>query len=429
LIAQSKLLILTVMSRRKKLPTFKSAYDEYVALEIRGEGGSGRVYRALTGGGTDVAIKVLHPHNVTSERRRRFKNETLFCIKNSHANILTVSDYGVVDIDGIDCPFYVMPFYGQTLRTIMNEGVNQQSALKYFAQILNGVEAAHLRNVWHRDLKPENILFDDSNNRLIVADFGVARFVKDDLLTAVETKPGTRLANFQYAAPEQRARNSTVDHRADIFALGLILNEFFTREVIFGTSYRTIGSVAPNLSYLDGLVEKMICQAPNDRLQSIDAIQLGLIARKNEFVQQQKLNALKNQVVPTSEIDDPLVIHPVRIVDVDFHNGNLIIKLSHQLTNEWIQVFRRIVGVTFETGRSPRNIPLRGDTAEIRLHSEREAQGVVDRFKTYLDKANKDYAEFAEKKKRSEEAAARSRIQEEIAHEERRSRVLGNIKF
>src|SRR5258708_38455097 len=83
------------MSKRKNNPTFKSAYDEYVALDLCGEGGSGKVYRAQNSAGTEVAVKVLNPNNITSERRRRFKNETLFCMKNSHKNVITVSDYEI----------------------------------------------------------------------------------------------------------------------------------------------------------------------------------------------------------------------------------------------------------------------------------------------------------------------------------------------
>lgn len=429
LIDPSKPPIFNGMPKRKTLPVFKSAYDEYVAEELLGVGGSGRVYRARNGAGSSVAVKVLNPQNVTNERRRRFKNETLFCMKNSHKNIVTVSDYGVAHLDATDCPFYVMTFYDGTLRTLIKQGITSLSALKYFAQLLDGVEAAHLKNVCHRDLKPENILWDRDNDMLIIADFGIARFVKDDLLTAVETKPGTRLANFQYAAPEQRLRNSTVDHRADIFALGLILNELFTGEVIFGTSYRTIGSRAHDYSYLDPLVEMMIRQSPEDRIQSIDAVKITLIGKKNEFVTQQRIDSLKNEVIPTTEVDDPLVVDPVRITAVDFSNGTLIIRLNHKLNSVWVKLFRNMVGVTFDSHVSPHRIDLQNDTAQIKLRIEREAQSTIDRFKTYLDKANKDYAEYAERKKRNDEAADRARIQEQIAREERRGRVLEGLTF
>ena len=88
----------------------------------------------------------------------------------------------------------------------MKEGLKKDHILPLFSQLLNGVEAAHLRKVIHRDLKPENILYDPRGNRVIVADFGIAQFQEEELYTAVETKAEDRLANFQYAAPEQRKR-------------------------------------------------------------------------------------------------------------------------------------------------------------------------------------------------------------------------------
>lgn len=77
--------------------------------------------------------------------------------------------------------------------------------------------------MWHRDLKPENILHDPIENRLVVSDFGIAHFTAELMHTLVETKLAERLANFHYAAPEQRRPGGLVDHRADIYALGLIL--------------------------------------------------------------------------------------------------------------------------------------------------------------------------------------------------------------
>jgi serine/threonine protein kinase len=83
----------------------------------------------------------------------------------------------------------------------------------------------------HRDLKPENILYHMESNTLGVADFGIARFRQEDLITAVKTGPQEKLANFVYAAPEQRFAGRPVDLRADIYALRLIMNEMYTGEV------------------------------------------------------------------------------------------------------------------------------------------------------------------------------------------------------
>ena len=75
---------------------------------------------------------------------------------------------------------------------------------------MDGIETAHLQGVAHRDLKTENILHDASSNTLAIADFGAARFTEDLLATTAVTEPAQRLANFQYAAPEQRAPGKQV---------------------------------------------------------------------------------------------------------------------------------------------------------------------------------------------------------------------------
>jgi serine/threonine-protein kinase len=82
-------------------------------------------------------------------------------------------------------------------------------------------------------LKPENLLV-SAQNRIVVADFGIAHFREEHMLTAIETRATERLANYRYSAPKQRTPGATVDERADIFALGYILNEMFTTDVPHG---------------------------------------------------------------------------------------------------------------------------------------------------------------------------------------------------
>src|SRR5262249_14350725 len=150
-----------------------------------------------------------------------------------------------------------MPRYEGTLRTLIQARLPADQVLPLFDQILSGVEAAHLRGVHHRDLKPENILHDPTRQRLAIADFGIAHFGQEELLTAVETKHQERLANFTYAAPEQRIRGSMVDSRADIFALGLMLNEMFTGAVPLAAGHPLIRTFSQPHSYLDEIVGRM----------------------------------------------------------------------------------------------------------------------------------------------------------------------------
>ncbi|MGC1379098.1 MAG: protein kinase [Anaerolineales bacterium] len=196
--------------------TFQTTFATYTAIEVIGEGGAGFVYRCQDETGGMFAVKLLNLRNITSEKVKRFKNEITFCRQNRHPNILTVIDDGPYLADGNVIPFYVMPLYDFSLRKLMGKGIPPSSIFPLFSQLLDGVDAAHLMKVVHRDLKPENFLYRSSENRLVVADFGIARFQEEELYTVVETKDNTRLANFQYAAPEQRGRDALVDERSDM---------------------------------------------------------------------------------------------------------------------------------------------------------------------------------------------------------------------
>lgn len=256
--------------------TFETAFGTYKATCILGEGGSGRVYGVVRLDGAEFALKALRPELSSSERRKRFKNEIDFLSKVHHANIIAVTDYGLWETAEGTAPFYVMPRIQQTLRAAMTAALRPEQVLLLFTQMLDALEAAHLRGVVHRDLKPENMLYEITEDRLLIADFGIAHFEEEALLTAVESRHVDRLANFVYAAPEQRRRHEKIDHRADIYALGLILNEMLTGELPQGAGYRTIGAVAPALGCLDPLVDRMIQQAPDARPASIDEIRKAL---------------------------------------------------------------------------------------------------------------------------------------------------------
>jgi serine/threonine protein kinase len=92
----------------------------------------------------------------------------------------------------------------------------------------------------------------------LLSSLSIAHFSEAFLETTVETREGTRLANVNYAAPEQRQRDAKVDGRADIFALGLRLNELFTGKIPLGPGSPKIASAAPEYAYLDAVVDQMI---------------------------------------------------------------------------------------------------------------------------------------------------------------------------
>ena len=169
--------------------------------------------------GDKFALKYLKPDVQTEKKTKRFKNELDFCTRNTHRNIITVEDHGRAEIAGVEVPFFIMQVFPKTLRTLIKAKTSPDKLLLLFADIINGIEHAHSREIWHRDIKPENILITNSEDRAVVTDFGIAHFDDEYLHTIVDTMPSERLANFRYAAPEQRGKEA-VDQRADIYALG-----------------------------------------------------------------------------------------------------------------------------------------------------------------------------------------------------------------
>jgi hypothetical protein len=159
------------------------------------------------------------------------------------------------------------------------------------------------------------------DNHLVVADFGIAHFGEEELLTAVETKNDERLANFIYAAPEQKIRGGLIDQRVDIFALGLILNEMFTATVPLATGHPLIANACASYSYLDEIVGRMVLHFADQRYPSITKIKEELVGRGHAFVELQKLDEVRRTVVPASTPDDPLVGQDIKIVDFAFEPG------------------------------------------------------------------------------------------------------------
>ena len=411
-----------------KQKVFETTFSKYFSEGIIGQGGSGQVFKVKDESGNQYAVKILDPIKATISKRKRFRNEINFCLKHQHQNIIPVIDHGTYK-SGVDTSFfYVMPMYAGSLRNLLNRGIEPKKRLFYFAHLLDGVEAAHLHGVWHRDLKPENVLHDQTSDKLLIADFGIAHFGEEELYTLVETRPNDRLANFKYAAPEQRTRGLTVDHRADIFALGLMLNEIFTGDVPHGTGFKTIESVDPDFIYLDGLVMEMIQQSPAERPTSIEIIKQQLKARGNEFVQSQKLSELKQTVIPVSDIDDPLIADPPRIVDFEWDGRMLTLIFNRSLNPKWQRALCNMGGYSFLMAYRPERFSISGNKATINARAD-DLQQIVNYFKQWLPIANQKYEETIRSEKQQEEKKERQRLKRQIEDEEERLRVLKNIRL
>jgi hypothetical protein len=247
---------------------FRTALEVYKLKGQLGEGGSGRVVRVEDPEGAPFALKYLKPEALTTQRSKRFRNEIQFCASTNHKNIIRVLDWGITKVEGAEVPFYVMPVYPKTLKSVMSSNPTPSLLLDLFEQVLAGVQGAHEQGVWHRDLKPQNVLVDSKNEVAVVSDFGIAHFAEPLMRTLVQTGRHDRVGSFQYAAPEQRS-NAAVRHLADIYSLGVILYEMFSGTILQGTGHRPIAASNPELSFLDPIIDLMAQQSPENRIQTI----------------------------------------------------------------------------------------------------------------------------------------------------------------
>lgn len=309
----------------KKGTVVKTVSNEYVVQKQVTQGGNGTIFQVTDDTKTVYALKAIDRAKTSKDKLKRFRNEIAFCSNNRHPNIVPVLDSGTYTSDSVDLVFYVMPFYPQTLRALINSGIIGERALALFSEIADGLKFAHQKGVWHRDIKPENILI-DGQGHAIIADFGIAHFCEEELATFVETTKHDRLANFQYAAPEQRNRGQSVDGRADVFSLGLILNEMFTKSIISGVNYRTIADVAGDYGYLDEVVSKLICQNPQDRLYPIERIAVEILALQKKAENEKELKRLAEEK-PVDDLEAG-VIEPPTVVDISYDDGYLKLTLK-----------------------------------------------------------------------------------------------------
>ncbi|MGK2927951.1 MAG: serine/threonine-protein kinase, partial [Acidimicrobiales bacterium] len=183
-----------------------------------------------------VAIKMLQPALAEDERfLRRFRAEARTVAAISHPNVVVVHDWGEEEV-----PYLVTEYLaGGSLRAMLqtDERLTPSQALVVGLDVCRGLAHAHRMGLVHRDLKPANILF-DTDGRLRIADFGLARAIAE---AAVTEPDGSMVGTVRYSAPEQ-ARGERLDGKADVYALGLLLVEAVTGNVPF-TADTTIGTL------------------------------------------------------------------------------------------------------------------------------------------------------------------------------------------
>jgi serine/threonine-protein kinase len=210
--------------------------DRYVVERELGSGAMGTVYRGRhVKLPRDVAIKVLHPE-LCDDRTMlaRFRREAAAAARLRHPNVSGVLDVG----ETAGHQIMVMDLVeGTSLRDLMDEPLARARILHLVAELLRGLDHAHAAGIVHRDLKPDNVIVErDAAGREVprIVDFGIAA-LRDDLPGVKLTETGALIGTPLYMAPEQ-ARGERVDHRADLFALGIMLFEMVTGTTPFDGS-------------------------------------------------------------------------------------------------------------------------------------------------------------------------------------------------
>jgi serine/threonine protein kinase/Tol biopolymer transport system component len=222
----------------------------YKILELLGAGGMGQVFRATdTRLHRTVTIKIL-PGNVSDpERKRRFLQEARAASALNHPNIVTVYD---IANDG-DMDYLVMEYVeGKSLdKFITAKRLPLADAIGYGAQIAGALAAAHSAGIVHRDIKPANVIV-TPQSQVKVLDFGLAKLMEREKSEETETVEGAIMGTPAYMSPEQ-ASGRQVDHRTDIFSLGVMLYEMiagtrpFSGKSHVDTMHKIIHAPAPPL--------------------------------------------------------------------------------------------------------------------------------------------------------------------------------------
>ena len=264
-------------------------FGQYQIVEPLGEGGMAAVYKGYQPAMERfVAVKVLPRQMASSDEfLTRFRREAKLLAQLQHPHILPVFDYG--EADGY--PYIIMPFvHSGTLTELLTRGRLPLSEVRrIMIQLGEALGYAHARGMIHRDIKPSNVLIDEQGNCLL-SDFGLARMAD---ASAKLTTSGAIMGTPAYMSPEQGA-GSKVDHRSDIYSLGIVLYEMVTSRVPYvaetpiAVVFKHIQDALPSArnfnptlpESIELVLLKALAKRPEDRFQTaeefIQAIRLAI---------------------------------------------------------------------------------------------------------------------------------------------------------
>jgi len=261
--------------------------DRYRLEAKLGSGGMSTVYLARDEVlDRPVAVKLMHREMTEQpDQLERFNQEARAVAKLSNPNVVAVIDAG----EDQGRPYIVLEYVqGETLKQRISRvgALDATEALAYGLEVAQGLGVAHERNMVHRDVKPQNVLI-DSTGRAKLTDFGIARELNDEGVTAT----GRVIGTTDYVAPEQ-AMGKEVDPRSDIYSLGIVLYEMLTGDVPFeadnqiGVAMKHVNEELPDVQLIRpdisaasaAVVDRATAKNPDDRYQSIEEMSEDLQA-------------------------------------------------------------------------------------------------------------------------------------------------------
>ncbi|MBN2314633.1 MAG: protein kinase [Sedimentisphaerales bacterium] len=246
-------------------------FPQLEIIELLGQGGMGAVYKARQKHlDRLVALKILPSQiGLTQAFADRFVREARSLAKLNDPHIVSVFDFGRTETGLF---YFIMEFVdGTDLRRVIQTGeLPAAEALEIISQICDALQYAHDEGVVHRDVKPENILL-NKKGQAKIADFGLAKLVGRSTTGYTLTHAGQRMGTPHYMAPEQIERPNEVDHRADIYSLGVVFYEMLTGELPLGLFPPPSQKAAVD-TRLDAVILRTLEKEPDRRYQHVSEI-------------------------------------------------------------------------------------------------------------------------------------------------------------
>lgn len=303
----------------------------YKILRELGHGGMAHVYLAIQESfGREVALKILSPHLTDDEQfSKRFLREARIVSQLNHPNIVTVYDAGKHGKHHYMSMEYIP---GKDLKAL-KDSISREDAIRIVKDVAQALDFAGAKGIVHRDVKPENIMIHQTDNRVILMDFGIAH---GDDVTHGMTQTGKAIGTPHFMSPEQ-TKGLKVDHRSDIYSLGIVLFQLLAAHLPFdadsavavGIKHLTapIPLLPGGLEIFQPIINKCLSKQPSHRYQKAAELIAALDKITGEQLEEIKTKAsdFKKAGVDhnaATTVSDVVVSNKRKIPDIVFPSSN-----------------------------------------------------------------------------------------------------------